>query len=292
MPPFSTLVTAWGLNVPALLLSAVALVLYLRGLRALHRAGSGWRPLRTVAFLLGCLTFLYLACGFPGVYGPQLRWVFIIQLTGYIFVVPLLIGAGRPLALAREGLGDRGRRRVNAFMGSRAVRFLSHPVVAPLLGLAVFASLLGPGLHLLRSDPVATLLLTVLAPLVGLLMVLPAIEGEEGGASSAVMVVAFIYVFIELLADAVPGILLRLSGTVLDGVTALGPGALPWFPAPLRDQQLAGDLLWFVAEIVDLPLIILMMVRFHRTDREDARAIDELSDEELDELNRRHLNRS
>jgi len=289
MPPLSALVTSWTGDVPALLLAAVVVFLYLRGVR--RRAGR-WPLRRTLSFLLGMALFLYLSCGFPGVYGVSLRWVFTLKVAGYVFVVPLLLAAGRPLALARETLGETGRRRVDAFMSSRVVRLLSHPVVSPLLGLALFASFLTPVLHLLRTDPVADALTVLLAPALGLLMVLPAVEGEERPASSAVMVVGFIYVFIELLADAVPGILLRLSGTVLDGFSGPVPGALGWFPGALRDQQLAGDLLWFVAEVVDLPLIVLMMIRFQRTDRADAQAIDDLSDEELAELNRRHLNRS
>lgn len=288
MPPLSALATSWTADIPALLLAAVVVVLYVRGVRKAPR----WPVRRTLGFLLGILLFLYLSCGFPGVYGASLRWVFTVKVAGYVFVVPLLLAAGRPLALARETLGLNGRRRVDAFMASRPVRVLSHPVVSPLLSLAVFASFLTPVLYLLRTDPLAGALTMVLAPALGLLMVLPAVEGEERPASSAVMVVGFIYVFIELLADAVPGILLRLSGTVLDGFAGPVPGALGWFPGALRDQQLAGDLLWFVAEVVDLPLIILMMMRFQRSDKADAQAIDDLSDEELAELNRRHLNRS
>ena len=288
MPPLSALATSWTADIPALLFAAVVVVLYVRGVRKAPR----WPVRRTLGFLLGILLFLYLSCGFPGVYGVSLRWVFTVKMAGYVFVVPLLLAAGRPLALARETLGVNGRRRVDAFMASRPVRVLSHPVVAPLLGLAVFASFLTPVLYLLRTDPLAGALTVLLAPALGLLMVLPAVEGEERPANSAVMMVGFIYVFIELLADAVPGILLRLSGTVLDGFAGPVPGALGWFPGALRDQQLAGDLLWFVAEVVDLPLIILMMMRFQRSDKADAQAIDDLSDEELAELNRRHLNRS
>ncbi|MGG5172038.1 hypothetical protein ACQR35_07640 [Pseudarthrobacter sp. J1738] len=43
--------------------------------------------------------------------------------------------------------------------------------------------------------------------------------------------------------------------------------------------------------VPDLPLIILMMIRVQRSDRADARRMDELSDEELAELNRQHLQR-
>jgi cytochrome c oxidase assembly factor CtaG len=62
-----------------------------------------------------------------------------------------------------------------------------------------------------------------------------------------------------------------------------------WFPSPLRDQQLAGDLMWFLAETVDLPLIILMFVRFSRSDKHEAKSFDDLSDEEIEAMNRAHL---
>ncbi|WP_260842474.1 hypothetical protein [Paenarthrobacter nicotinovorans] len=42
---------------------------------------------------------------------------------------------------------------------------------------------------------------------------------------------------------------------------------------------------------MDLPLIILMFVRFARSDKREARSFDELTDAELDELNAQHLHR-
>lgn len=60
-------------------------------------------------------------------------------------------------------------------------------------------------------------------------------------------------------------------------------------PSPLRDQQLSGDLLWFIAEIADIPVLVLLFVRWARVDRGEARGFDQLSDEEMAELTRQHL---
>jgi cytochrome c oxidase assembly factor CtaG len=60
-------------------------------------------------------------------------------------------------------------------------------------------------------------------------------------------------------------------------------------PEPLRDQQLSGDLLWFIAEIVDVPILVILMMRWIRTDKRESRTMDELSDEDMAELTAAHL---
>jgi cytochrome c oxidase assembly factor CtaG len=119
-------------------------------------------------------------------------------------------------------------------------------------------------------------------------MVLPITE-LSGGRASFFIMVEFIFVFVELVADAIPGILLRLNGAVLDHVPA-AVGLLPaWFPSRLRDQQLSGDLLWFIAEVADIPVLILLFIRWSRIDHKEQNQFDELSDEEVDALTREHL---
>jgi cytochrome c oxidase assembly factor CtaG len=266
-------------------------VLYALGLRAASAKGHPWPRWRTLAFyLLGLGSLMVLTCGFPGVYGAQLRWAFTLKTSLLLFVVPLLIGLGKPISLARAALPHGGIVRLNAVLSHGLVRFLSNTMAAPLLGLALFSMFLTPLFYTLRADPVADALLTIVVPQLGLLMALPIIEEADFQRSSVFITLEFVFVFIELLVDAVPGILLRLNGQVLDHVLTTAPAA-DWFPDSLRDQQLAGDLLWFVCEIVDLPLIILMFMRFARSDKREARGFDDLTDEELDQLNAEHLKR-
>ncbi len=267
-------------------------VLYGLGLRAAAANGHRWPLWRTLAFyFLGLGSLAVLTCGFLGVYSAELRWAFTLKVSLLLFVVPLLVGLGRPISLARAALSQGGITRLNAVLAHRAVRFVSNSLAAPLLGLALFSTFLTPAFHTLRADPLAETLVTLLVPLLGLLMALPIIEESDFQRSSTYITLEFVFVFIELLVDAVPGILLRLNGQVLDHVVAR-QSSLAWFPDPLRDQQLAGDALWFVCEIVDLPLIILMFMRFSRSDKREAKSFDDLTDQELEELNAQHLRRS
>ena len=291
MPPLDVVLTAWQIDWAAAVLISASAVFYALGLKAAAARGHRQPVWRTLAFYLLGLGFLtVLTCGFPGVYSAQLRWAFTLKISLMLFVVPLLIGLGKPISLARAALPPRGVDRLNNALAHRAVRFVSNSMAAPLLGLALFSTFLTPAFYTLRAAPLAEALLTVGVPLLGMLLALPIIEEADFRRSSAFFILEFVFVFIELLVDAVPGILLRLNGQVLDHVMTT-PSAPGWFPDALRDQQLAGDVLWFICEIVDLPLIILMFIRFSRSDKREARGFDDLTDEELDELNAEHLRR-
>jgi len=291
VPPLELIISAWQIDWAALAMISTFGVLYGLGIRAAGRNGQTWPLWRTLAFyLLGLGSLAVLTCGFSGVYSADLRWAFTLKVTLLLFVVPLLMGLGRPITLARAALSAKGVETLNTVLSHRVVRFFSNSLAAPLIGLALFSTFLTPAFHTLRADPLAEILLTVCIPLLGLLMALPIIEEADFQRSSAYITLEFVFVFIELLADAVPGILLRLNGQVLDHVTTTQAMA-GWFPDPLRDQQLAGDALWFICEIVDLPLIILMFIRFSRSDKREARGFDQLTDAQLDELNAQHLNR-
>ncbi|MHC6228882.1 cytochrome c oxidase assembly protein [Arthrobacter sp. MMS24-T111] len=289
MPPLEILVSSWRLDWAATAFVVAAGALYGWGMRSAGRKGHRWPAWRAVAFyVLGLGTFVILTCGFTGVYGPQQRWAFTLKISLLLFVVPLLIGLGKPLTLARAALPDHGIRVFDAVLSSRPVRFVSNSFGAPLLGLALFSTFLTPAFYTLRTNPAADALLTLGVPLLGMLMALPIIEESNFQRSSAYLTLEFMFVFIELLIDAVPGILLSLNGQVLDHALTV-PDPQWWFRDALQDQQFAGNLLWFICEVVDLPLIILMFIRFSRSDKREAVAFDELTDEQLDELHNQHL---
>ncbi|GAA2859632.1 cytochrome c oxidase assembly protein [Paenarthrobacter ilicis] len=291
VPPLDVLFSAWQIDWAAVSMIVVFGVLYALGLRRASHSGHRWPWWRTTAFyLLGLGSLAILTCGFTGVYGGELRWAFTVKVSLLLFVVPLLIGMGRPISLARAALPAAGAGRLKSVLAHPALRFFSNSLAAPLIGLALFSTFLTPAFHTLRTDPTASALVTILVPLVGLLMALPIVEEADFQRSSAFITLEFVFVFIELLVDAVPGILLRLNGEVLDNVMSTA-SPLAWFPDALRDQQLAGDALWFICEAVDLPLIILMFIRFSRSDKREARSFETLTDQQLAELNAAHLRR-
>lgn len=289
MPPLEQLFGTWSLNAWALGLILLAGAGYGWGVLRVRASGGSWPWWRTAVFyLLGLGSFAVISFGFLGTYSSQLRWAFSVRLAMLLFVVPLLLAMGLPLGLARAAIANEDLRRRLVAVGRWPMKFFGNAVVAPLVGLLIFSAMLTPLAGAARLSPLAEVLLTVGVPLLGLLLVLPITEAGTRTTTSFLML-EFVFAFIELLADAVPGVLLRLNDKVLDGAGAVLGQHPGWFPNPLRDQQLAGDWLWFICEAADLPIIILLFMRFSRTDRGERQVLDEMTDEEMDALNAAHL---
>src|SRR5664279_2492222 len=93
LPPLTarSSLTAWRFDAPAVLATAVALWLYLGGVRRLRSDGRRWSVLRTVAFVAGLVVVLIATCGFFGVYAHVLFWAYTLQVCLLLVVAPLLI---------------------------------------------------------------------------------------------------------------------------------------------------------------------------------------------------------
>ncbi|MFF1634650.1 cytochrome c oxidase assembly protein [Leifsonia sp. NPDC058248] len=262
---------------------------YLTAVLALRRRGHRW-PLRPTIlyFVFGIGSYAWVSFGFLGVYSSELRWAFTTRIALLLFAIPGLMSLGRPIALARTVLTGLPRRVADSVLASRLVRLFGNAIFAPLFACAVFLVFLTPA-AVLRDSPWSEWTITVLAPLAGLLMVLP-IAAHTVIRTGFFITVEFLLAFVEMVLDAIPGLLLRLNDGVVDHAPAI-LGRLPgWFPNALHDQHLSGDLLWFIAEIVDVPVLIILFVRWSRSDRRESRRMDELTDEQMEELTQAHLN--
>ena len=264
-------------------------VLYGVGVYRVRKAGHEWSNLAIACFyVLGIGSFLAINFGFLGVYSYELRWAFSTRTALLLFVTPALLALGRPVTLARMTLGSRGVGHIDGFLSTRVVKLLGNAVVEPLVTVLIFSVFLTPIAGFLRESPFGQAGITIVIPIIGLLLVLPLIE-YSSHRSGFFVTVEFLLAFAALIIDAIPGILVRLSGTVLDGL-GLAAGLHPdWFPSPLRDQQLSGDLLWFIAELADVPVLIILFVRWTHVDRKEAKSFDDLSDEEMDAIMQEHL---
>lgn len=290
-PPLIAVLTTWSFDPVAALVIVVLGVAYGWGVRAVTRSGGHWPGRRSAAFyLLGLGSFALVSFGILGTYTVELRWAFITRIALLLFGVPALMSLGRPIGLGRLALTGGAATAARAVLRSLPVRILSSALFAPLFAMGVFSVFLTPFSGTLRQSLLAQDLITVLLPLLGLVMVLPIIE-QTGLRTSFSMTIQFMLLFVELLADSIPAILLRLADTVTDGIPTI-TGAIPgWFPSALHDQHLAADLLWFIVEAADVPLLILLFIRWSKIDRAEAKQIDELSDEELEAMTQEHLRR-
>lgn len=276
-PPPPTLAGAagaWRLDPLLLVIVLLAAAGYLVGVARVRRAGGRWPIARTVAFVgLGITGLAGSALGWPEVYAPALFSVYAGQVMLLLLVVPFLMALGRPLGLARTALGAAGRARLTAALESGWARFFTVPVVSPLLLAAVpFLLFFTPlyRLSLTHTALLSTLHLLLLA--LGLAVLVPVWESDTVDARVPYVIV-MLFALIELLADAVPGIVIRLdTHPIAAGYFAAL--ARPWGPSPIPDQQLGGDLMWCVGEAIDLPFIVMLLMQWVRSDARDAVRVD------------------
>lgn len=271
--------TSWTFDPLAVLVIAAAAFCYLRAVRRLRRQGGEWPVARSVIFVFGLLTIAVVTLWWIGAYAHTLFWVYTVQIMVLLVITPALLMFGRPVTLARAVRPPGYPALLTRLADSRPMRLLSKPAVGPVLlpviTLLVFftaifpASLSNYGVYQLVH---ALLLVT------GLVIALPL--ADEGGLATSLGIAAgILFAFLELLADAIPGIAIRLRTSILgyDHYHAVGR---TWGPTLLHDQQFGGAIVWFLAEIIDLPVLALLVVAWIRADEREAKIIDRQLDEQ------------
>lgn len=267
-PAPSGVLTAWAAQPLAIALAALLVAGYVTWLRRLDRPWPAWR---SAVFALGVLVLVWTSCGFLQVYSDSLYWVWTTQTLLLWLVVPILVLSGHPVQLARAS--SSGANRIERALRSRFCRVIANPLVGPaLVPLLSFGLFFGPlPAWTIEWRPLGWLVQVALLA-IGALMVLPLVGLDEDVSSLAVGLSLAIGTF-ELVLDALPGIILRLhTGLVTSWFDHRA--ARSWTPDALHDQRAAGAILWCIAEIIDLPFLVLVFRRWVRADARDAAAAD------------------
>lgn len=275
-PNWSDLITQWRPDPLSLaLLTATTAGYVLLRVRS-RRAGVPWPTHRDAIFGVGVLAGVWVSSGVAEVQSTQLEWVWMAQLLLLLFVVPLVVLAGQPVALARTVSGTSGA--AHRVLRSWPVRVFGHPLVGPALVPAVFLVILFGGVgQAAASDAAVGWTLHLALLLIGALIALPLVD--SGQARTSLLVgLALAVGMIELVMDAFPGIALRLAGHPLIPYFAVHTPS--WAGGWLYAQHEAGGLLWIVAEALDLPFMILVAVLWLRTDAAEAVLVDSQLDAE------------
>jgi putative membrane protein len=271
-PGPSALLTQWTPQPIAIAVAVLLALAYARGLRRVNRPqNQPWPAWRTGVFAFGLVLLVWTSCGFPQVYADSLYWVWTSQALVLWLGVPIVLLTGHPVQLARAVSGPDGR--VERTLQSRFCRVVGNPLVGPALVPVLSAFLFFgplPG-WTIESGPFGWLVQLALL-VVGGLMVLPLVGLDESASSLAVGLSLAIGSF-ELVLDALPGVILRLhTGLVTSWFDHRASHS--WTPGALHDQQIAGAVLWCVAEVIDLPFLVLVYRRWLRADARDAARVD------------------
>jgi cytochrome c oxidase assembly factor CtaG len=146
---------------------------------------------------------------------------------------------------------------------------LVGPALVPLLSVVLF---FGPLPRWAIDVPALGWIEQLVLVVIGALIVLPLVGAGRSRSSLAVGLSLAIGSF-ELVLDAVPGLALRLHKTLSTSYFDARVNHA-WSPSPLHDQQIAGAVLWAVAELLDLPFLLLVFRQWLRADAKDAAEID------------------
>ncbi|GGF45419.1 hypothetical protein GCM10010922_21440 [Microbacterium sorbitolivorans] len=252
-------------------IAGIGAVLYLLGVIRLRRAGRRWPIGRSIAFLLGCALLAATGCLGVHAYAEVLISALLFQqITLMTIVAPLLV-LGTPGRLLLRATPHRriGRTALRLALGglrSPVSRVLVRPGIAILI-----AILLYPGLYLtdlvslLVRVPVGheVLLLAIFA--LGVVAAVPLWSSDPVPRPTS-FAGRLVEVVVEIQVHAVLGLVMLLSAAPL--FSAYDVTRDGWAIDPMRDQIVAGTMMWTYAE---LPLLIVLIVTLSRWSKRDAK---------------------
>lgn len=262
--------TEWRPDYVMLVVTALVAFGYLRTRRAAAVRGFEWARRHDVVFWLGMVALVWTTNGFPQARGYQLMWVWISQELLLLLIVPIILMSAQPVSLVTAVYGPDNP--IARALRTRTLRFLGSPLISPVL-VPVLCMLLifgGLGAFAVSSVPAGGLVHLILLG-AGVLVSLPLVNIDDRRSSLAVGL-SLAVGFVELILDAFPGIALRFQTHLT--LVHFSVDRPAFSPVAIDDQHTAGAILWVVAEILDLPFLILAASRWIKADARDAARID------------------
>jgi putative copper resistance protein D len=265
-----------------LLAAAVAWILATRRVNAAHPASPIPRA-RNVSFLAGLVAIAFALQSGIERYDTALFSIHMVQHVLLIFVAaPLIVLAAPVTLLLRVARPSTRRRWILPVLHSRALRAISHPVVAWLLFVAVlWGTHFSPLFDLSLENPAVHDLEHLLFLSTALLFWWPAVALDPGPWRMP-HPVRGMYVFLQMPQNTF------LAVVILYAAAPLYPHYAtldrPWGPSALGDQQIAGGIMWLVGDllfIAAIGAIIAGWMRFEehnaaQTDRREAAEVEAL----------------
>lgn len=273
-PTFTDVFTRWTFNLPVTIVLSLLLAAYLLGVRAAAARGHPWPVWRTLAFVvLGLGSVVLCTMSMLAVYNRTVFWPVAVQVTLLISIVPLCLAVGDPLGLVRASLGERGLRRWDRIVASGPFRALTFPALTPVLAMATQLFFFDSGyLTDAIAHPLVMDLMYGHVLFTGCLVALPLL-GVEVLPAWCTDAVRMLFAGLDGLLDAIPGIVLLTSGSLVAG-GYFATVHRSWGPTPLFDQHTGGGLMLVVAEVVAIPLLCTLFFRWASNDLAGARADD------------------
>lgn len=277
----------WRIDWLFLVLALVAMGLYAAGVMRLRRRGDAWPWLRTAAWMVGWLVFIWATCAGPGIWARILFSVHMVMHMVVAMIVPLFLVPAAPVTLALRSLPARPdktwgpRELVLHVSHSRLMRALANPVVAAALffvSLAIFYY--SPAFELALTTHTGHLLMMGHFLLTGYLFTW-VLVGIDPGPKRYPPLLLLVVLFITISFHAFFGVILTGSEQLL-APGFFGQLTVPWMTDPLGDQVRAGEIAWGVGEAPTLVLALMVARNWVRSDAAATRRQDRQADRDGD----------
>ncbi|MEJ7635611.1 cytochrome c oxidase assembly protein [Aeromicrobium sp.] len=296
-PTLLRVLWGWSGNGVGLAIVGLGTALYLGGVRAMRRRGDPWPIGRTISWLAGMAIISWATFGGLGVYSHVLFSAHMATHMLLSMVAPIFLVLGAPVTLALRTLpGPRQPGEVSpramllSFVHSRFSRFVTHPLVGPLLFVGSLYGLYFSGaFETLMGNHWGHSIMELHFLTVGVLYYYVLI-GVDPAPRAIVPLVRFGMLLVTVPFHAFFAIAVMSSNTVFAG-DYWRSLERPYRTDLLADQYLGGGMAWAMGEV---PLILVMgaiLVQWYRSDSREAKRFDRsesrTGDQQLEAYNAR-----
>lgn len=293
-PTFTEWVTQWRFDWLWVAFALAAGTAYIMGVIKVRRRGDKWSILRTVSWIVGLLSLVYITSGGPSVYGAVMFSAHMIEHMALMVVAPLFLALGSPISLALKALTPRrdGSRGIREWILVMVHSTYSKIITNPLFAAANFAGSLvifyfSPLFSLAMKYHIGHELMIVHFTLTGYIFVQTMI-GADPLPRRAPYPLRLLLLLATMAFHAFFGVSLMMSTSLLNG-EYFGNMGRPWGDSAIVDQQLAGGVAWGVGEFPTLLIALGVALMWSRSDARETkrkdRAADRNKDADLDAYN-------
>jgi putative copper resistance protein D len=279
--------TVWHIDWMWLGLAGTLAGCYLWALVKLLRRGDRWPVHRTICWLLGCLSLVWLTSGGPAVYGFIHFSSHMITHIGLMMIAPPLLTLAGPVLLALRVLpsrndGSRGPREWLLWLvHSPYMAFLSKPVVAGLIFAgSLYAFYFSPAFPWALQNHTGHLFMTFHVLAAGYLFFW-VFMGVDPGPRKTSYPVLLITLLGTVAFHGFFGVALMMSNSIIapDWWHAIG---LQNAAAILADQHTAGGIAWSAGELPMVLAAVGLLYGWMKSDERTATRLDRKADRDGD----------
>jgi putative copper resistance protein D len=263
-------------------LSVVGLLVYLAAVVRLRRSGVPWPWWRTLAWIAGTASLFAVTGTWLNGYSMVLFSVHMTQHMVLSLITPLLLLLAAPVTLALRTL-PRGRGAAGApralllnALHSRFARSISHPLFTiPLFIASLYGVYFTPLFDALMGDPAGHQLMLAHFVVTGLLFFGP-IVAQDPWPRTLSHPGRMLELFLPVPFHAFFGVAVMMAGSLVVATFAEPPAG--WGVDPLRDQGVAGGIVWAFGELPTVLVLAVVFFSWASSDDRRAKALDRAAD--------------